>query len=137
VGKRGKPSPSSFTLLADKDWPVISKIGQDARLSISFALLESLYQYNTYIQTNPHTNVHIGSGTLKWPADPYYPTTFSMLMAGHFSVPLPIPTYTTRPADSRPRELSSRLLASSPEAGANFPLSPHFPPKCDFFQNNL
>jgi len=34
-----------------------------------------------------------GSGTLKWPADPYKPTTFSMLMAGHFSVPLPIPIF--------------------------------------------
>jgi len=35
----------------------------------------------------------IGSGTLKWPADPYQSTTLSMLMAGHFSVPLPIHGY--------------------------------------------
>jgi len=32
--------------------------------------------------------VGIGSGTLKWLDDPYSPTTFSMIMAGHYSVPL-------------------------------------------------
>jgi len=35
-------------------------------------------------------NRGIGSGTLKWPADPYKSTTFSMIMTGHFSIPLPI-----------------------------------------------